>query len=45
MKWLDSITITITLKLMDMNLSKLGETVENRRAWPAMAHGVAKSLL
>ena len=45
MRWLDSITVTIAIKVMDMNLSKLGETVENRGAWPAMVHGVAKSLL
>ena len=34
----DSITDT-----MDMNLSKLWETVENREAWHAIAHGVTKS--
>ena len=28
---------------MDMNLSKLQETVEDRGAWHATAHGVAKS--
>ena len=28
---------------MDMNLSKLWEIVEDRGAWPAAAHGVAKS--
>ena len=34
----DSITNT-----MDMNLSKPWETVENREAWHAIAHGVTKS--
>ena len=28
---------------MDMNLSKLQETVEDREAWRAIVHGVAKS--
>ena len=36
--WLDSITDS-----MDMNLSKLQETVEDRGAWKAAAHGVTKS--
>ena len=38
MRWLDSITDS-----MDMNLSKLQETVEDRGAWHAVVHGVTKS--
>ena len=38
MRWLDSITDT-----MDMNLSKLWETVEDRGAWPTIVHGVTES--
>ena len=38
MKCTDSIT-----NLMDMNLTKLQETVEDRRAWHAAVHDVAKS--
>ena len=37
-RWLDSITDS-----MDMNLSKLRETVRNREAWHAAVHRVAKS--
>ena len=37
MRYLDSITNS-----MDMNLSKLSETEENRGAWHARVHGVAR---
>ena len=38
MRWLDDITDSI-----DMNLNKLWETVKDREAWRADAHGVSKS--
>ena len=37
MRWLDSITDS-----MDMNLSKLQEIVEDRRAWHAAIHVVSE---
>ena len=37
MKWLDSIT-----DLTNMNFSKLWEIIEDRGAWHAVVHGVAK---
>ena len=38
MRWLDRL-----IKSMDMNLSKLQETVEDSAAWQAAFHGVTKS--
>ena len=38
MRCLDSI-----INLLDMNLSKLQETVKDRGAWHAAVHGVTKS--
>ena len=37
MRWFDSIT-----ESMDMNLSKLQETVEDREPWRAAVHAVRK---
>ena len=38
MKWLDSIT-----ESMDVSLNKFQDTVKDREAWHAVAHGVAKT--
>ena len=38
MRWLGSVTDT-----MDMNLNKLQEITEDRIAWCATVHGVARS--
>ena len=37
MRWLDSITDSV-----DMNFTKLQDTVEDRGAWSAAVHGIAK---
>jgi len=37
-RWLDSITASV-----DMNLSKLQETMKDRGAWRAAVHGITKS--
>ena len=34
--------LRITVDTMDMNLSKLWETVKDRKAWRAALHGVAE---
>ena len=38
MMWFDGITDS-----MDMNLSKLRETVRDREAWGAIVHGITES--
>ena len=38
MRWLDSI-----IDLIDMNLSKLWETMKDREAWRVAVHGFTKS--
>ena len=38
MRWLDGI-----IDSMDVNLSKLQETVKDREAWRVVVHGITKS--
>ena len=38
MRWLDAVTDSV-----DMSLSKLNEMVQDREAWHAVIHGVARS--
>ena len=38
MRWLDSV-----IEVTNMNLTKLQEAVEDRRAWHALVHGITKS--
>ena len=38
MRWLDGIT-----DLIDMSLSKLGDTVKDKKAWRATVHEVSKN--
>ena len=38
MRWINSLTDS-----MDMNLNKLWEIVNDREAWHAVVHGIAKS--
>ena len=35
--------LEVSVDSMDMNLSKVQETVEDRRVWQATVHGVAES--
>ena len=42
-KWLTENEMAVLHHSMDMNLSKLRETVKDREGWHAAAHGVTKS--